>query len=207
MIESKPTRDDLFYSPGSSIAITWGQFFVGIALYVLSYYLIDDAFSYWTTDTVTSINLLKFIIGMLLLPFGLIFWQVGIFRLSSHVNYHWIANIVFLFLFVIALFTVGAVYFVRWGIQDWLQWDQNFESFQLVQLFQGVYLVLTMWLTGITVFHILLRAILQRELYTIDAKIDPNAQGGMEINGQKAGAESQPLINTEMTPIGVELSI
>jgi len=194
MIESKPGRDDLFYSPSSSIAITWGQFFVGIALYVLSYYLIDDAFGYWTTDTVTAINILKFVIGMLLLPFGLIFWQCGIFRLSSHTNYHWIANITFLFLFVIALFTVGAIYFVKWGIQDWLQWDANFEGFMLVKFIQALYLVLTMWLTGITIFHILLRAILQRNLYTTEAKIDPNAAAL-----DKSGAERQPLINTEMT--------
>ena len=197
MIESKPTKDDLFYSPNASIAITWGQFFVGIALYVLSYYLIDDAFSYWDSDTVNSDNVMKFIIGLLLLPFGLIFWQCGIFRLASQTGYHWIANIIFLLLFLAALFAVGAIYFVRWGVQDWLEWDLTMESTGLVRLFQGVYLVLTMWLTGITVFHILIRMILQRELYTTEAKIKNN------INPQnKGGADQQPLLGTEMATNG-----
>eukprot|EP01084_Bolivina_argentea_P009248 17296_1 len=194
MIESKPTKDDLLYNPSSSIVITWGQFFVGVALYVLSYYLIDDAFGVWTTDLVTSNNVLMFLMGLLLLPIGFILWQSAIFRLSSHIYYHWISNIMLLCLFVVALFTIGAIYFVKWGIQDWLQWDLSFSSTALVQLFQGVYLVLTMWLTGITVFHILLRAILMRHLYTSDAQING-------ITNPKSGsrAEQQPLISTEMS--------
>eukprot|EP01084_Bolivina_argentea_P243876 408715_1 len=198
MIESKPSTSDIFYNPSSAIAITWGQFFVGVALYVLSYYLIDDAFGIWNVDMVTSSNIAKFIIGLLLLPSGLILWQSSIFKLSSHIGYHWIGNIVFLFIFVIVLFTIGAVYFVKWGILDWLQWDQTFSSEALVKLMQGVFLVLTMWLTGITVFHVLLRAILMRNLYTTEAQINDSINSHKDHMG--SNAEQQPLIGaTEMT--------
>eukprot|EP00485_Elphidium_margaritaceum_P001096 CAMPEP_0202697616 /NCGR_PEP_ID=MMETSP1385-20130828/10942_1 /ASSEMBLY_ACC=CAM_ASM_000861 /TAXON_ID=933848 /ORGANISM="Elphidium margaritaceum" /LENGTH=871 /DNA_ID=CAMNT_0049354117 /DNA_START=31 /DNA_END=2646 /DNA_ORIENTATION=- len=190
-IESKPTKDELFYNPQSSIAITVGQFLVGIALYVLSYYLIDDAFSYWSTDTVTSTNVLKFIIGMLLLPFGLIFWQCGIFRLASYTYYHWVSNILFLVLMVIALFVVGGIIFDAWGISLWLEWSASFTGDMLIRFFQGVFLVLTVWLTAITLVSVLVRLVLQRQLYTQDAKMD-----SMQADASGAKAEQQPLISS-----------
>merc|ERR1719361_1170238 len=146
--------------------------FFGIAIYILSYYLIDDAFGVWSEDTVTSRNVAKFFIGLLLLSLGWILWQSAIFRLSSATTYHWIVNLIFLSLVVIACFAIGGIYFVEWGLADWLQWNQSFDATTLVQLIQSVYLVLTMWITAITVFHILIRAILQRSLYTNEAKTD-----------------------------------
>eukprot|EP00484_Ammonia_sp_Unknown_P017965 CAMPEP_0197024074 /NCGR_PEP_ID=MMETSP1384-20130603/4725_1 /TAXON_ID=29189 /ORGANISM="Ammonia sp." /LENGTH=886 /DNA_ID=CAMNT_0042452409 /DNA_START=72 /DNA_END=2732 /DNA_ORIENTATION=- len=190
MIESKPSRDDLFYHLSTSIVIQWGQFCVGIVLYVMSYYLINDGFGVWSTDLVTARNVTKFIVGMFIFPIGFLLWQSAIFRLSSQSSYHWIGNLLFLLLSVVACFTVGGVYFVRWGIQDWLQWNSSFSSLGLVTLIQAVYLVLTMWLTGITLFHVMLRAILQRDLYSTEAKLDANAG--------KHSAEEQPLIATEM---------
>jgi len=168
-LESKPTRDDLFYTPSASIAITWGQFFVGIALYVLSYYLIDDAFSYWSDTAVTSSNMLKFMIGLILLAPGLLLWQSGLFRLASHTGYHWIATVLVLTLLTVLLLVFGALYFVEWGIADWLEWDTNFDSTTLVRLFQGVFLVLTVWLTAVVMFHVLLRTILTKSLFAASA--------------------------------------
>ena len=193
-LESKPTRDDLFYNPATSIAITWGQFFVGIALYVLSYYLVDDAFWYWSTDTVTSSNMLKFFMGMLLLAPGLLLWQSGLFRLASHTGYHWIATVIVLGLLCVLLLVFGALYFVRWGIEDWLEWDTSFDSTSLVRLFQGVFLVLTVWLTAVVVFHMLLRTILTKPLFAANASVGLND-------------EARPLMDKEMADLELSLPL
>lgn len=188
MIESKITKADLFYKPSSSIAIIWCQFFVGIAIFILSYYLIDDAFGVWNEAAVTADNVTKFFFGLLLCPLGWLLWGSAIFRLSSVTTYNSIINIIFLTLLVIALFTIGGVYFVEWGIADWLEWSSTFDSTTLVQVIQAVYLVLTMWTTAVTVFHILVRAILQRSLYSNEAK--------MNSVSKTINAEHQPLMSS-----------
>jgi len=185
-LESKPTKDDLFYNPTTSIAITWGQFFVGIALYVLSYYLVDDAFSYWDDTAVTSSNMLKFMMGLILLAPGLLLWQSSLFRLASYTGYHWVATVLVLTVLCVLLLVFGSLYFVKWGIEDWLAWDTDFESTSLIRLFQGVFLVLTVWLTAVVVFHVLLRVILTKALFVA------NAYGaGMGL------AEAQPLMDMD----------
>merc|ERR1719242_2151662 len=192
MIESKPSRDDLFYIPRYSIGITWGQFFVGIALYVLSYYFCDEGFGYWTSAKVNGHNILLWVIGTLLLPPGLLLWFSAIFRLSSHTGYHYIFNVMFIAVMVIACYVVGSYYFVEWNIKKWLEWDFDLSSTILVQLFQGVFLVLTLWLTGLVLFPMFIRTILERALYSDEAK-----QG---MVGSKA-PEAEPLIGSELEPI------
>ena len=93
---------------------------MGVSFYVLSYYLVDEAMGNGEWSGVTSLVMLKFVIGMILLPPGLMLWMSSISRLSSHTGYHWIINILFLFCFLVILFVGGAVYFVKWGILDWL---------------------------------------------------------------------------------------
>eukprot|EP01084_Bolivina_argentea_P288535 495236_1 len=161
--------NDLFYSKKQRIAISWTQFFVGIAFYILSYYLFDDGLGEWT---ITPSNIYKATIGMILLPFGLILWQSAIFRLSSPCGsqYHYIVNITFLFIFMCALFVVGGIYFVVWGLKQFLEWDYYFNS--PIKMVQSIYLILTLWLTGITLFYILCRAVLQRNLYSKTFKND-----------------------------------
>merc|ERR1719295_243584 len=123
MIESNPNTDDLFSNPKTSIQKSFCCLIVGIAIYVLSYFLIDETMDDGQWATPTSVNMLKFVIGMLLLPIGWLLWMSSIFRLSSHTGYHWIINILFLFCMLSSCFLPGAVYFVKWGILNWLEWD------------------------------------------------------------------------------------
>ena len=127
---------------------------------------------------ITAKTVDEFIWGLLLLPPGLILWQSSIFRLSSHTGYHWAANIMFLLLGCVAVFTIGAIYYHRWGISWWIQWTSDFDSGTVVRLVQAIYLVLTMWLTGITLFVILIRVTLQRNLFSKQAKMDSGAVKG-----------------------------
>jgi len=56
-------------------------------------------------------------------------------------------------------------------------------------MFQGVFLVLTMWLTAIVILFVLIRAVMERSLYTDDSLAGGN------------GAESEPLIGSAVEPI------
>jgi len=187
MIESQASTGDLFYVPKYSIGITWGQFFVGVALYILSYYLCDDALGYWTTAQVTGHNMLLWMIGALLLPPGLILWFGALFRLTSSKTYHYIINVSFIALVVIACYVVGSYFFVDWHVRRWLQWDFDMGTSHLVRTFQGVFLVLTLWLTGLVLFYMFMRVILQRVLYSEESSV--------------VAPESEPLIGAEQPPI------
>jgi len=187
MIDSQPSTGDLFYVAKYSIGITWGQFFVGVALYILSYYLCDDALGYWTTAQVNGHNMLVWIIGALLLPPGLILWFGALFRLASSKTYHYLINVTFIAIVVIACYIVGSYYFVDWHIERWLRWDFNMGSTHLVRIFQGVFLVLTLWLTGLVLFYMFLRVILQRVLYSEESSV--------------VAPESEPLMGAQQAPI------
>ena len=99
----------------------------------------------------------------------------------------------FLFGLLSSCFLIGAVYFVKWGILNWLEWDWTISNENQVQLFQGVYLVLTLWLTGIVCVHIFCRAVMARSLYTEQAMI--------LAGDQLQRSESQPLITSQVDPI------
>ena len=135
---------------------------------------------------------LSFHVGTLLLPPGLLLWFSAISRLSSHTGYHYIINVLFIAALVITCYVVGSYYFVDWNVKKWLEWDFDLSSTILVQLFQGVFLVLTLWLTGLVLFPMFIRVILQRTLYSEEAK-----QG---LVGSKA-PEAEPLIGSELEPI------
>lgn len=61
----------------------------------------------------------------------------------------------------------------------------------LIRLFQAVYLVLTVWLTAVVIFHVFFRAIFARSLYT---------ERSLILAGDQR-SESQPLISAQTEPI------
>lgn len=178
-------KSDLFYTV-SSIWLSWAQFIVGVIVYTMSYYVFNLSAGTWDSSSFDSVVIAEAMIAILLLPIGLIGWYQPLSRFLTHLAFGFTGVLVLCITFIVALFALGATYFVRWQTSDWLAWDLSLST--PVRFIQGLYLTLTLWLVAVTLVCVLVRAYLHRPLFNDDQRMNTmvdDEQPLLSESGQK----------------------
>lgn len=164
-ITKQAAKPDLFYTE-HSIWISWSQFIVGIVIYAMSYYIFNHSAADWDNSIFGRRVMAETIFATFLLPVGLIGWFQPLSRLLTHVPFRFSGVFIICVCTIAALFTIGIMYFFEWQVYNWLVWDLSLNT--PIRMVQGIYLTLTLWLTGITLVCILIRMVLHKSLFNND---------------------------------------